>query len=243
MKFYEVQPALEEGKKIRRQSNPDVIIYMGKINTFDGTRIPSLMREKDGDPSHSDIYGRIELFADDWEIVEDIQEVELFMPKKVRYTCPKCKRESEQLIYPEDKPETVHECRHCGQKYRFKNIDEMKDMLYNNHETKSFEDILKDYGIFDLWKSETQKILESDDVWVSWTNYTKEEAKKAVDQTVKAYNELKKEEKSFEDKLKERGINYITSTYARDPGLKYRRLDFDESNDFFWYTPALILKR
>lgn len=72
MKFYEVQQALEAGKKIRLKSKPDEILYMGKITKYNGELEPSLIREQNGDWSHTDLYGRWELFADDWEIIDNI---------------------------------------------------------------------------------------------------------------------------------------------------------------------------
>jgi len=133
-----------------------------------------------------------DVLAEDWVIIEDIPEIKLFRSKEIRLECPKCGRESEQIVYQEDKKETIHECRYCGQKYRFSNLDEMKQMYYGDNKQKSFEDLLKEYNLLDIWKYETKKVLEADDVWVSWSNYTKEEAKRIVDKTIKDYEDTKR---------------------------------------------------
>jgi len=176
LKFYEVQPALESGKKIKRGNwNFGHLIISG--NTICALFQGNCYSEYD--------FRARDILADDWEIIEDIPQIKLFRSKDIFFICPKCQRHQEQLVYSEDRDETVHTCRHCGQKYRFSNLDEMKRMLNDN--PKSFEEILKEHGLFDLWKSETQKVLESDDIWVSWTNYTKEEAKKIVDKVIRDY--------------------------------------------------------
>lgn len=87
-----------------------------------------------------------DLMADDWEIVEDILECKLFRSKEIRYTCPKCEREHEQLVYPEDRSETIHECHHCGQKFRFSNLEEMKKMYYDTEsKIEDYTPILIDF--------------------------------------------------------------------------------------------------
>jgi hypothetical protein len=73
MDFGDALKAIKEGKKVRRVSNPNVILYKGEIGQFFSTEtLPSLIREENGKWEHSDLYGRRELFGDDWEIVEDV---------------------------------------------------------------------------------------------------------------------------------------------------------------------------
>ena len=127
MKFYEVQPALEAGKKITHHNLRGKFISIEKeeANIFGKTLVLTIS-------DHLRKFGysldTFDLFADDWEIIEDIPEVKLFRSKEILYKCPKCERTSEKIVYSEDKPKTIHECHYCGQKFRFWNLEEMKNI-------------------------------------------------------------------------------------------------------------------
>lgn len=139
MKFYEVLKEFEDGKKIKRPNMEGYLIFdrryevQSKIRYVYNGSSPHYISEE-------------ELLANDWRIIEDIPEIQLFRSKEIRYTCPKCKRESEILVYTEDRSETVHECRHCGQKFRFSNLEEMKKMYYDTEsKIEDYTPILIDF--------------------------------------------------------------------------------------------------
>lgn len=145
MKFYEVQPALEAGKKITHHNLRGKFISIEKeeANIFGKTLVLTISDHSREIGYSLDMF---DLFADDWEIVEDILECKLFRSKEIRYTCPKCEREHEQLVYPEDRSETIHECHHCGQKFRFSNLEEMKKMYYDTEsKIEDYTPILIDF--------------------------------------------------------------------------------------------------
>jgi transcription elongation factor Elf1 len=110
MKFYEVQKALEEGKKIKLSQMKGTYFYI-----FDaGKKLLCV------GPGHSEyILSLDELLADDWEILEDIPETKLSL--KYVFLCPSCKtyRVLQQL-----KEAPLHSqdatCGNCGQNVKLK---------------------------------------------------------------------------------------------------------------------------
>lgn len=144
MDIGEAIKALKEGKKIRRASNPNVILYVDKIGQFFTTdTIPSLIREENGEWRHSDLYGRLELFAEDWEVIEDIPKIKLQRSTEAYYECPKCKRTDSIIVYIENvhNNDTLHECRYCGQKFNLINLKEAYDWGQN----KDYDNTLTEY--------------------------------------------------------------------------------------------------
>ncbi len=78
MKFYEVQKALEEGKKVRRNGMPNnQCILLVSFITMDNTKC-TYIRTTTGNIGSDKLYHFTygDLIAEDWEIVEDIQKVE-----------------------------------------------------------------------------------------------------------------------------------------------------------------------
>lgn len=131
MDFSDALKALKEGKKVRRQSwNSGSYLFYGTKEQYGKEQLLLYSCNENG--SHCGIYGisNREVFADDWEILPEIPKVKLFRSKDILFICPKCQSQQEHLVYVEDKPDTIHECRFCGQKFKFSNLDEMKKMFY-----------------------------------------------------------------------------------------------------------------
>lgn len=111
MKFFEVQPALESGKKIKRhewkhylhidevKAFPmlDMVVRHIIVYNDDGTTDVKYFKSFDDD-----------LLADDWEIVEDIPEAELHREIKYFYVC-KCT--ATQYVNLDNE---FHVCGNCG---------------------------------------------------------------------------------------------------------------------------------
>lgn len=148
MKFYEVQPLLEAGKRIRLPYMKGFLILDER---FDAQ--PKIRYILNGCSTNHCI-SENELLAEDWEIVDDIPEIQLFQSKEIRYSCPKCGRESEQIVYPEDKTTAVHKCHYCGQKFRFKNLEEMKEIYYDMDSK-----LLSHKKYLEEWKAEIEEIM------------------------------------------------------------------------------------
>lgn len=114
MKLYEVFPALEDGKKIKRQN------WSGNYVVLDG----QLRRVFDFQGSETFIITKENLFAEDWEIVEDIPEVEVHVNIERYYYCPKC--DHGVPIFSDTERA---KCNRCGQEVKLKRPEEPKKLL------------------------------------------------------------------------------------------------------------------
>lgn len=119
MKFYEVQQALEEGKKIRRSDMNGYLIFEDRYEAQPKIRYV-LAGSFCSLPYH---IGESELLADDWEIIEEAT----IKTKTIKYiTCPKCKKDLELT--------DIHVyrrlCGFCNTNIELKNEDKpIKDLL------------------------------------------------------------------------------------------------------------------
>lgn len=87
MKFYEVQPALEAGKKITHHNLRGKFISIEKeeASIFGKTLVLTISDHSREIGYSLDMF---DLFADDWEIVDYIPEVKLFRSKKFYINAP-----------------------------------------------------------------------------------------------------------------------------------------------------------
>lgn len=111
MKFYEVQPALEAGKKITHHNLRGKFISIEKeeANIFGKTLVLTIS-------DHLRKFGysldTFDLFADDWEIIEDIPEVKLRVTEY--FICPSCQHKN----YGFHLDNGISICDKCGQRVR-----------------------------------------------------------------------------------------------------------------------------
>lgn len=132
MKFYEVQKALEEGKKIRRKGMSKNEYFKLDTEIYSTLTIGTLVRV-DCIPIRCINKYRLtddDLFADDWEIIEDIPEVKL--EYKPYFRCPTCDFDNTNFAYYK----AGWTCKKCGQVVK----------LIEPGNKKSFEDTLKENG-------------------------------------------------------------------------------------------------
>ena len=168
MDFSDALKALKEGKKVRRQSwNSGSYLFYGTKEQYGTEQL--LLYSCNENISHCGIYGisNREVFAEDWEILPDIPKVKLFQSKEIHFICPKCQSQQEHLVYVEDKADEIHECRFCGHKFTFSNLDEMKKMFY---------------GSCSLKTNQLSDFISLSDI------KTKEEAERIVDKLVSEFN-------------------------------------------------------
>ena len=106
MKFYEVQPALEAGKKIRRKSMYENIVGISLSKCLRNVYVEVYTDGSEGiweTDSHS-------LRADDWEIIEDLPKATIHPENRYFYEC-RCS--AKQYVKVDDE---FHVCGNCGLK-------------------------------------------------------------------------------------------------------------------------------
>jgi len=141
MDFSRALEELKKGKKVTK--NTQRFSYLKVVPT-----VAELKRISSFDKNNDIIdevwsASTVDFFSNDWEIIEEIPEVELHRSIELYFNCPKCSETQEQLIYPEDDKHEVKECRFCGQKFRFSNLEEMKKMYYEIAKREEYEAFLK----------------------------------------------------------------------------------------------------
>jgi hypothetical protein len=99
MKWYEVQPEFEAGKKIRRKAWSFAWIYL---------KNGDLYREICGVESKSPGVSMEEILSGDWEVMEEIPEVKLHFTEY--YNCPVCKYKNVDFFIDDEKAK----CKECG---------------------------------------------------------------------------------------------------------------------------------
>ena len=107
MKWYEVQPALEEGKKLRRTSwsKGDYISYNNSAINYN-TASNIIVRFS---------CNQNEVLADDWEIVEEVPVASTCKDVRYQYECPTCKEISSSIH-----ADGLVNCAGCGGKIKLK---------------------------------------------------------------------------------------------------------------------------
>lgn len=135
MKFYEVQRALETGKKITRKTfNGKNLVKspLMSIATFENSFAEYKF-------SYIDI-----IIADDWEIIEDIPEVQIQIDINELFTCQRCG--SEQEFWPSMREKETFACCRCGQKHKMKNklIDISDRTIVSHYGDGSYKVFLKE---------------------------------------------------------------------------------------------------
>jgi len=126
MKFYEVQPALEAGKKITHHNLRGKFISIEKeeANIFGKTLVLTISDHSREIGYSLDMF---DLFADDWEIIEDIKEVKV--EYKPYFRCPSCDCDNTNFTYYK----TGWTCKKCGQ------VVKLNDQTDNSGKLKTFE--------------------------------------------------------------------------------------------------------
>lgn len=121
MKFYEVQKALEEGKKIRRTSwNHGSYLFLGTKEQYGkNVLVYNVLTSNQASSGVYDINVN-EIFADDWEIIEDLQEAKVQITISETYKCPLCGASDEYWSSQKDHFEKFGYflCGRCGQKLK-----------------------------------------------------------------------------------------------------------------------------
>jgi len=129
MNFSAALEAMKAGKKVSRPSKSFETYRIGQFPLDEPGTKTDIIAEN-GIFKKISVFGSEGILAEDWEIEDEYPKVKLFRSKDIYYQCPKCRRISEQLVYPEDNPDEIKTCRHCRHEFKFSNLEEMKTMYY-----------------------------------------------------------------------------------------------------------------
>jgi transcription elongation factor Elf1 len=121
LNFGEALETAKNGMKIRRPDFVDGVYWY-----WDGKEMKTHDNNDKFNGGWFSAFPARHVYAEDWEIIEDLPKVKIYRSNDTYYECPKCHKTDEIIVYSEDikNKGTLRECRFCGQKFNIINSDE-----------------------------------------------------------------------------------------------------------------------